>query len=163
YLTPNLAVTLTPWTDAKWRLEAAETLAPIDPAKFAAYAQIPTPGAASAPRPDHRWRYGLKMGQQLPGGPTLHAPAPHPAPASVTELGPVGAGEAPVGVGPGVRRELAVNLAAPLSGLGLPRATLAGEVSLRRTQVTDPFTGQRREFSGEAPYGAKLRVAGALP
>jgi hypothetical protein len=163
YLTPNMAVTLTPWTDGKWRLEAEETLAPIDPVKFAAYAQIATPGAAYAPQPDHGWRYLLRMEQQLPAGLMLTAQASALRLASVTELGPVGAGEAPVGVGSGERRELAVSLAAPLSGLGLPHATVAGEVTLRRTQVTDPFTGQRREFSGEAPYAAKLVVAGALP
>jgi hypothetical protein len=163
YLTPNVAVTLTPWTDARWRLEAEETLSPIDPSKFAAYAQIATPGAAYAPQPDHGWRYGLKMEQQLPARLTLIAQAAAWRLASVTELGPVGAGEAPVGVGPGQRREVAVSLAAPLSGLGLPRATVAGEVTLRRSEVTDPFTGQRRELSGEAPYAARLRVAGALP
>jgi hypothetical protein len=36
-------------------------------------------------------------------------------------------------------------------------------VSLRSSQVQDPFTGQRRVMSGEAPYRARLSLGGALP
>jgi hypothetical protein len=34
---------------------------------------------------------------------------------------------------------------------------------VRRSQVLDPFTQQPRPLSGEAPYGASLRLAGTLP
>jgi hypothetical protein len=57
---------------------------------------------------------------------------------------------------------VAVNLAAPLTGLGVPGGTIAGEVSLGSSQVQDPFTGQRREMSGEAPYRARLSLGGSL-
>jgi hypothetical protein len=163
YLTPSVALTLSPWSSANWRLEAAQTLSPLDPAKFAAYAQIATPGAAFTPQPDRGWRYGLKLEHQLPGGIKLTAEAADWRLASVTELGPVGAGEAPVGAGAGERRQVAVNLAAPLTGLGVPGGTIAGEVRLGSSQVQDPFTGQRREMSGEAPYRARLSLGGALP
>lgn len=168
YLIPSVALTVSPWSDASWRLEAEETLSPIDPAKFAAYAQAATSGAGAGPQPDHGWRYGLRLEHLLPGGIKLNAQADDWRLRSVTELGPVGAGEAPVGIGPAQRQQVAVNLEAPLSGLGFSRlglgdATLSGEVSLRRSEVQDPFTGQRRPISGDAPYGAKLSLAGALP
>lgn len=162
YLTPSVALTLTPFADAQWRLEAEETLTPLDPSKFAAYAQIATPGAAYTAQPDRGWRYGLKLQHHLPGGVTLTAQADDWRLASVTELGPVGAGEAPVGIGAGERRQVALNLAAPLNGLGVPKGAVAGEVSVATSQVQDPFTGQRREMSGESPYRAKLSVSGAL-
>jgi hypothetical protein len=162
YLTPNLALTISPWGSAKWRLEAAETLSPLDPGKFAAYAQIATPGAPYTPQPDRGWRYGVKLEHQLPGGIELTAEAADERLASVTELGPVGVGEAPVGIGAGERRQVAVNLAASLSRLGLADGTFAGTISMRSSQVQDPFTGLRREMSGEAPYSARLSLGGAL-
>lgn len=163
YLTPNLALVLTPSSRAIWKLDVEETVTPVDPAKFAAYAQLATPGGDAAPQPDRGWRYGLSLERHLPGGVKLSARATRWRLVSVTDLGPVGAGEAPIGIGQGGRRQLDLNLAAPLSGMGLPGATLAGEVSWRRSQVLDPFTGARRPISGETPYRAQLQLSGALP
>jgi hypothetical protein len=162
YLTPGLTTTLTPWTDGRWRLDAQRTVSPLDPAKFASYAQIASE-SGSAPRPDYGWRYGLQFEQALPGGIKLGAQAADWRLANVTELGPVGSGEAPVGIGPATRRQLTLNLAAPLDPVGLRRTTVAGELNLQRSQVLDPFTRQPRALSGEAPYSASLRLAGTLP
>jgi len=163
YLTPSVALAVTPWDGSSWKLQGEQTLTPINPAQYAAYAQLATPGTGSAPQPDRGWRYGLHMEQALPGGVDLTAQVSDWRYASVTDLGPVGGGEAPVSIGPGSRRELDVNLKAPLAPLGLSGATLAGEVNLRTSQVADPFTGQRRGFSGETPYRAQLRLSGAAP
>jgi hypothetical protein len=164
YLTPSLALAVAPSIDTKWRLEAEQTLSPIDPAQFAAYAQLATPGTGTAPQPDRGWRYGLQLERQLPGGVNVAAKVSDWRYASVTDIGPVGGGEAPVSIGPGARQQLDLNLKAPLSPLGFGGgATLAGELSWRRSQVADPFTGQRRAFSGEAPYSAQLRLSGVAP
>lgn len=163
YLTPDFALVVTPTPDMRWRVDLAETVTPLDPTKFAAYAQLAAPGGGSAPQPDRGWRYGLSLEQQLPGGMKLAAHATQWRLASVTDLGPVGASEAPIGIGEGARQQLDLNLAAPLSGLGLPGATLAGQVSWRRSRVVDPFTGVRRPISGETPYSAQLQLSGALP
>jgi len=163
YLTPSLALALRPASGMSWRLEAEQTLTPINPDQFAAYAQLATPGATSAPQPDRGWRYGLQLQQALPGGVDLTAKVSDWRYASVTDLGPVGGGEAPVSIGPGSRQQLDLDLKAPLAPLGLGGATLAGQFSLRNSQVADPFTGQRRTFSGESPYRAELRLSGAAP
>jgi hypothetical protein len=164
YLTPDVALVFTPSPDMRWRVDLEESVTPLDPAKFAAYAQLATPGGgAAAPQPDRGWRYALSLEEQLPGGVKLSAHATHWRLASVTDLGPVGAGEAPVSIGPGARQQLDVNLAAPLAGFGLPGATLSGEVIWRSSQVWDPFTGARRPISGETPYRAQLQLSGALP
>lgn len=162
YLTPNAAVVLRPWRRTTWRLDAEQTLTPIRPDQFAAYAQLATTGTGAAPQPDRGWRYGARVEQELGGGARLAAGVSDWRLESVTELGPVGAGEAPVGIGPGGRQQLDVNLTAPLAPIGLGGATLAGELTLRRSHVQDPFTGERRAFSGEAPYRAQLRLSGAL-
>jgi hypothetical protein len=158
-----VAVTATPWAGAKWRLEAEEIVSPINPEQFAAYAQLATRGTGYAPQPDRSLRRGLRVEQQLPGGITVAAQGSDWRYASVTDLGPVGAAEAPVSIGRGTRQQLDLDLKAPLSAVGLAGATLAGDVSWRKTQVVDPFTGQRRPFSGEAPYRAQLRLSGELP
>jgi len=163
YLTPNAAVVLKPWRRTTWRLDAEQTLTPIQPGQFAAYAQLAATGTGAAPQPDRGWRYGARVEQKLGGGATLAAGVSDWRLDSVTELGPVGAGEAPVGIGPGGRQQLDVNLTAPLAPIGLPGATLAGDLTLRRSHVQDPFTGERRAFSGESPYRAELRLSGAVP
>ena len=163
YLTPTVAIAVIPWIDAKWKLDAEQILTPINPAQFAAYAQLATPGTGSAPQPDRGWRYGLELQNQLPGGLDLTARLNDWRYASVTDLGPVGPGEAPVSIGPGSRQQIDLDLKAPLPPLGVGATTLAGAVSLRRSQVTDPFTGQQRSFSGESPYSAQLRLSGAAP
>lgn len=163
YLTPNFAVALRPWRRTTWRLDAEQTLTPIQPQQFAAYAQLASAGTGAAPQPDRGWRYGARLQQELGGGARLAAGVSDWRMASVTELGPVGAGEAPISIGPGDRQQLDVNLTAPLAPLGLTGTTLAGELTLRRSQVLDPFTGERRTFSGESPYRAQVRLSGALP
>jgi hypothetical protein len=163
YITPNAAVVLKPWDRTTWRFDAEQTLTPIQPGQFAAYAQLASAGTGAAPQPDRGWRYGARVEQQLGGGATLAAGVSDWRLDSVTELGPVGAGEAPVGIGPGGRQQLEVNLTAPLAPIGLAGATLAGDLTLRRSHVQDPFTGERRSFSGESPYRAQLRLSGAVP
>ena len=163
YLTPSLAVVVTPAPDTLWRVDLEETVAPVDPAKFAAYAELATPGAGSAPQPDRGWRYGLSVEHRLAGDVKLAARATQWRLASVTDLGPVGSGEAPVGIGGGARQQLDLNLSAPLTALGLPGASLGGELTWRRSHVRDPFTRVRRPISGEAPYRAQLQLSGSLP
>jgi len=163
YLTPSLALAVTPWEGAKWRVEAEQTLTPINPAQFAAYAQLATAGTGSAPQPDRGWRYGVRLEHELPGGMDVTAQVNDWRYASVTDLGPVGPGEAPVSIGPGSRQQLDLGVKAPLSPSVLGGATLAGELTWRRSQVADPFTGQQRAFSGESPYRAQLSLSGAAP
>lgn len=163
YLTPSVALAATPSSSTKWRLEAEQTLSPIDPAQFAAYAQLATPGTGTAPQPDRGWRYGVQLEQQLPGGLDVTTRVSDWRYASVTDLGPVGGGEAPVSIGPGSRQQVDLDLKAPLPPLGFGATSLAGLLSWRRSQVVDPYTGQRRAFSGESPYRAELRLSGAAP
>ena len=161
-LTPSFALTLAPDPRTRWRLEAERTLTPVRPDQFAAYAQLATPDVGSAPEPDLGWRYGASLARDL-GRVHLAATASDWRLASVTELGPVGAGEAPVSIGAGSRQQLDLGFATPLSSRSPGGAALAGELSLRRSQVRDPFTGESRAISGEAPYRAQLRLTGALP
>jgi hypothetical protein len=161
-LTPSFALALAADRRTRWRFEAERTLTPVQPDQFAAFAQLATPGVGSAPQPDYGWRYSAKVDREL-GDLHLTAGASGWRMESVTELGPVGAGEAPVRIGPGARRQLDLGVTTPLRPVGLGATSLAGELSLRRSSVRDPFTGQARAISGEAPYRAQIRLSGALP
>ena len=74
----------------------------------------------------------------------------------------MGLGQAPVGIGGAQRRRIDVVLAAPLPLPGLPGTKLSASADWLASQVTDPFTGQRRSISGDAAYKAELNLSGVL-
>ncbi len=162
YVTPSLAVTLTPWRAGKWRMTAEQTVQPVNPWQFASFAQVGGASAGSTLQPDEGWRYGVRLEQQLAKGVNLTANLSDWRLESVTELGPVGASEAAVSIGAAERRKLDVNLSAPLEPLGLDGAKLTGQVTWQWSEVADPFTGAERALSGETPYQAQLKLGGSV-
>jgi hypothetical protein len=81
---------------------------------------------------------------------------------SVTDLGLVGAGQAPVDIGAGQRRRVDLSLTTPVVLPGLPPAKFSATADWQSSQVTDPFTAVRRPISGDAPYQAALNLTGNL-
>lgn len=63
---------------------------------------------------------------------------------------------APGNIGDGTQLELELNASLRLGWLNLDRAVLEGSVEISDTEVTDPFTGERREFAWVSPYGWRL-------
>jgi hypothetical protein len=131
-------------------------------AQFASFIQASGRMGAGGFQPDHEWRYVAGLKQTLAGAVTLSASLTQSNLQSVTDLGPVGAGQAPVGIGAAERRRVDVALAAPLSLPGVPQAQFSAKADWLDSQVTDPFTGQRRPISGDAAYRAELSLGGAL-
>jgi len=162
YVTPQVAVTLTPWGRARWRVAAEQAVSPVNPSQFASYAQLGGSAAGPVLQPDQGWRYAVRYEQQLPKGVSLTANLLDWKLDSLTELGPVGGGEAPVSVADAEKRKLDINLSAPLAPVGLYGANLSGQFVWQWSQVADPFTGDARSVSGESPYQAKLNMGGAL-
>lgn len=162
FATPAASVTVTPWRSLRWKVAVEQTVAPVNPWQFASYAQIADAGGGPALRPDQGWRYALRIEQSLPKGINLSANLADWRMDSVTELGPVGTGEAPVSVDGAERRRLELHLAAPLEPLGAPGANLSGQLSWQWSQVADPFTGAARALSGQTPFQAQVQIAGAV-
>ena len=57
----------------------------------------------------------------------------------------------PENIGDGTKDELAFQYSVPLARLGVPGATLKGDVTKRWSSVTDPTTGRKREISNLRP------------
>jgi hypothetical protein len=76
---------------------------------------------------------------------------------------PSGEFDAPANIGSGVRDEVALQLTVPMDKLGLKGATLRGQSTWRRSEVTDPTTGEKREISGERPVDWEAHFTQGLP
>jgi hypothetical protein len=71
--------------------------------------------------------------------------------------------DAPGNIGEGTGQELAFNLNLPLERLGLKGAEIRGQATWRRSEVTDPTTGESRRLSGQRPMDAELHFTQDLP
>jgi len=76
---------------------------------------------------------------------------------------PSGEFDAPANIGEGTRDELALTMSLPLDRLGVKNGVLRGESTWRRSEVTDPTTGELREISGEPPVEWEMRFTQGLP
>ncbi|HEY9217486.1 MAG TPA: TonB-dependent receptor [Phenylobacterium sp.] len=59
--------------------------------------------------------------------------------------------DAPANIGEGIKDEFEANVTIPLAKLGLRGARLQAQSTWRRSEVTDPTTGEEREISGLRP------------
>ncbi|MGE5502014.1 MAG: TonB-dependent receptor, partial [Ignavibacteriales bacterium] len=76
---------------------------------------------------------------------------------------PSGQFDAPANIGDGTRDEVALQLTLPTDKLGLKGGTLRGQSTWRRSEVTDPTTGEKREISGERPVDWQAHFTQGLP
>jgi len=76
---------------------------------------------------------------------------------------PSGQFDAPANIGDGTRDEIALQLTVPMDKVGLKGATLRGQSTWRRSEVTDPTTGEKREISGERPVDWEAHFTQGLP
>lgn len=67
--------------------------------------------------------------------------------------------EAADNVGDGYRSSIDIDAVLPLDGYGLPGGLLSINLDADRTRLTDPTTGEAREFSGAAPYGGSFALS----
>lgn len=76
---------------------------------------------------------------------------------------PSGEFDAPANIGEGTRDEFGLTLTLPMDKLGLKDGVLRGESTWRRSEVTDPTTGEKREISGEHPVDWEVHYTQGLP
>ena len=162
YAAPHATATLTPWPQGHWSISFERAIAPLDPAQYATYVQAEGQATAGAFHPDREWRSVVSLRQTLPGAVTLSASLTQARLESVTDFGRIGQTQAPKDIGGGSREAVDVALVAPVQVPGWPLLNLNGQASWRRSQVTDPFTGDPRPLSGESPYQAQLGVSGSM-
>ena len=163
YVEPRVAGSMTPWDGAVWRLAVERAVSPVRTDQFLSFAQVAAPTAGPSFEPDQEWRYQASLQQHLGEGVDLTAAYTWARLQTVTDLGPVGATQAPMDIGTGQRDQVEAAVTAPLKVPGLPAFTVKARAAVRRSQVADPFTGAARRLSGEAPYDAQLSLGPQAP
>jgi outer membrane receptor protein involved in Fe transport len=79
------------------------------------------------------------------------------------EVAPGQFNDAPANIGEGTRDEFGLALTLPVDRIGLKGGMLRAESTWRRSEVTDPTTGEMREISGEHPVDWEVRYTQGLP
>lgn len=159
YAEPSVSATAQLWDGARMKLSGEDAVSPVNPYDFAALAQAAGPDTDLRVAPNREWRDQASLTQNLDNGGTLSATVTQARIESATELAltPDGA-TAPASVSGGTRQQIDTKLSIPLSGIGLPDTTLSSKVTLRKSQIRDPLTGQSRRMSGEVPREARAKL-----
>ncbi|MDP3175629.1 MAG: outer membrane beta-barrel protein [Phenylobacterium sp.] len=76
---------------------------------------------------------------------------------------PLNGRDAPGALGGASRTYATASMTIPLDRLGVPSSTISGTLNLRRSRVTDPVTGERRELSGEVGASGSLAFRQDIP
>ena len=158
FVEPEISGALTPWNGAAWRLGLARVVSPLNTDQFIDYAKTVQPGSHVAFAPDQAWRYQASFSQKLKAA-SVSATITQSRLQAVTDYGPTLGGEAPMDIGGGSRREFEGVFSTPVKLFGITGTTLRARTSFRDSEVRDPFTGQTRRASGEAPYDAQVSLS----
>lgn len=114
--------------------------------------------------PERSWETELALERQFWSTGAVVLTLTHGEIDEAVDLIPVeGRFDGPGNIGSGTRDEARLNLTVPLANLGVSQATLRFTGTWRRSQVTDPVTGDRRRISGQRPFDGVLEVTRGLP
>ncbi|MDP3869990.1 TonB-dependent siderophore receptor [Phenylobacterium sp.] len=169
YTKPRVAATWAPSANTQVRLRFERVVGQLDFDDFVATSSLGT-GVITAGNPDlvpeQAWvseaaieqRFWTKGAAVL----TLRHFALTDAIDRAPVFGPSGAFDAPSNIGDGTKDELQVTLTLPLDRF-IPGAQLRGDSTWRRSEVTDPTTGAKREISGLRPLDWEAHFSQDLP
>jgi outer membrane receptor protein involved in Fe transport len=168
---PRLAVTWAPMSATQVRLRFERVVGQLNFDDFVASADFDTGAGVSAGNPDldpeQAWVSEASLEQRFWGGAVGVLTLRHSALKDVVDRGPVfvdgGVFDQPTNIGDGTKDELIANLTVPFDRLGLKGALLKGEGTWRRSEVTDPTTGAKREISALRPLEWSVNYSQDLP
>lgn len=169
---PRLAATWAPNPATQLRLRIEREVGQLDFDDFVATTDFNTGGDVQAGNPDlepeQAWVAEAAAERRFWGSGALVLTLRHYELSDVVDRAPIftstgAAFDAPANIGAGVKQELAVNLTLPLDRFGLKRAQLRGQSTWRRTEVTDPTTGEERQISGSRPVEWEAHFSHDLP
>ncbi|MBX3485510.1 TonB-dependent siderophore receptor [Phenylobacterium sp.] len=154
---PRVAATWSPSPVNQVRLRLEREVGQLNFDDFVATSNVASTGTLSAGNPDltpqQAWVFEAAAERRFWGGGALVLTVRHFELSDVVDrvpiFGPTGAilADSPGNIGNGTKDEYALNLTLPLDRLGVPGAQFRGYVIRRRTRVTDPLTGIKREIS----------------
>lgn len=181
FVKPRLLVTWAPTSATQIRARAERVVGQLDFDDFVASGDFDTGTGVTAGNPDlnpeQAWVGEVALEQKLWGGGVAVLTYRHSELSDVIDRGPVRATtvdpatgqsvtrvfDQPTNIGSGAKDELIGEITLPFDRLGLKGAQLKGDVTWRRSRVTDPTTGARREISGLRPLEWNASFTHDLP
>jgi hypothetical protein len=167
---PRVAVTWAPKPATQLRFRFERVVDQLDFEDFVAESSLNT-GVITAGNPDlvpeQAWVSEAAIEQRFGADTVIVLTARRSALSDVVDRAPIflptGVFDAPSNIGDGTKDELIVSLSLPMERLGLKGATIRGQSTWRRSEVTDPTTGEEREISGLRPVEWEAHFTHDLP
>ncbi|MCR5877465.1 TonB-dependent siderophore receptor [Phenylobacterium sp. J367] len=164
YAKPRAAVSWNPTTSTQLRASFERVVGQLNFDDFVASANFNTGSGVSAGNPDlapeQAWVSEASVEQRFWGGGVVVVTVRHSAISDVNDRGPAEAVapdgtvsyfDQPMNIGDGTKDELIASISFPFDRIGLKGATFRAESTWRRSEVTDPTTGETREISDLRP------------
>ena len=167
---PRLAVAWAPDAATQLRVSVERAVGQLDFNDFTATSSLST-GVLTAGNPnlspEQAWVVEATVERRFWGSGagvlTLRHSALSDAIDRAPVFGPAGVFDAPANIGEGTKDELIATLTLPLDRIGLRGAELRGTSTWRRSEVTDPATGLKRDISKLHPLDWEAHFNWDLP
>jgi len=167
---PRVAVTWAPNEATQVRVNFERSVGQLDFGDFTA-GSSQNSGLVTAGNPDlspeQAWVSEATLEQRFLKTGSISITLRHSALTDVIDRAPIftatDAFDSPANIGDGTKDELALELTLPFERIGMKGAQLRGSSTWRRSEVTDPTTGAKREISGLRPLEWDAEFSWDLP
>ncbi len=166
---PRLFITWAPWDGIQIRARYEREVGQLNFDDFVATSSPNTGVTTGNPNlnPQQDWVGELAVEQSFWRNGSAALTVRHLALTDAVDRAPVfskaGVFDAPANIGDGTQDELQFDLTLPMDALGVKGGQLHGTSTWRRSEVTDPTTGARREISGLKPFVWEAHFTQDLP
>lgn len=155
FVKPRLNLAYSPDADSQIRLRLEREVGQLDFGDFVSSASVSdeTVNAGNPDlEPERAWVAELALERRFWGRGSAVLTLSHAEVQQVADLIPIGGRfDAPGNIGDGTRDLAKINLTLPLDRLRVPGGLFTLETQWRRSEVTDPVTGEERRISGQSP------------
>ena len=170
YTKPRLAVTWSPTPVDQFRLRIEREVGQLDFGDFVSSVAFST-GTGTAGNadlePSKTWVVEAAYERKFWKDGAIVFTAVHEQITDATDrvpiIGPGFAFDAPGNIGDGTSDTLSISLNLPLVRMGVPGGLLRTTADWRKSEVTDPVTGESRRISGQRPFTAEIHFSQDLP
>jgi hypothetical protein len=163
---PRLFVVWSLGADDQLRLRVERTVSQLDFGDFVTSSSLEQ-GVVNAGNerlvPEKDWLFEGAWEHHLLGDGAIVATLTHFLLSDVIDEVPIDGFSAPGNIGGGTRDQAELNLNLPLDRIGLSHARVQAEGTWRRSRVTDPTTGEKRQISNEQPFSGTLTLTQDIP